>query len=35
LPGRGTSGSFLRAVAEADRDFVPLGENILSIRHRL
>jgi FkbM family methyltransferase len=35
LPGRGTSRSFLRAVAEGDRDFVPLGENILSIRHRL
>jgi FkbM family methyltransferase len=34
LPGRGTSRNFLRAVAESDRDFVPLGENILSIRHR-
>ena len=35
LPGRGTSRGFLRAVAEAERDFVSLGENILSIRHRL
>jgi FkbM family methyltransferase len=35
LPGRGTARNFLRAIADTDRDFVPLGENILSIRHKL
>ena len=35
LPGGGTARHFLRAMADADRDFVPLGENILSIRHKL
>jgi FkbM family methyltransferase len=35
LPGRGTARHFLQTIAQADRDFVPLGENILSIRHEL
>jgi FkbM family methyltransferase len=31
LPGRGTSNNFLRAVARESRDFVFVGENVVSI----
>lgn len=33
LPGQGKARTFLRAVAEHDRDFVHLGENVFSIRN--
>ena len=35
LPTQGTSRNFLRAVAERERDFVYIGENVFSIAHRL
>ncbi len=35
LPGKGTSKSFLKAIAGRDRDFVYLGENVFSIPYRL
>ena len=35
LPGQGTSGPFLRAIAREDRDFVHMGENIFSIANDL
>ena len=35
LPTQGTSRNFLRAVADRDRDFVYIGENVFSIAHRL
>lgn len=35
LPGRGTSGPFLRAIAYENRDFVYVGENIFSIANDL
>jgi FkbM family methyltransferase len=34
FPGEGTSRPFLRAIAEKDRDFVYLDENVFSIRNR-
>lgn len=33
LPRQGTSRNFLRSVADRDRDFVHIGENVFSIRH--
>jgi FkbM family methyltransferase len=33
MPGQGTSRNFLRCVAERDRDFVHIGENVFSIRN--
>ncbi len=33
MPGQGTSRNFLRSVADRDRDFVHIGENVFSIRH--
>lgn len=35
FPKGGTSHSFLKCMSEEDRDFIPLGENILAIRHDL
>ncbi|MEA3034959.1 MAG: hypothetical protein QOH04_718 [Sphingomonadales bacterium] len=34
FPGEGTSRPFLKAIAEKDRDFVYLDENVFSIRNR-
>jgi FkbM family methyltransferase len=34
LPGQGSAGSFLRAIAGLDRDFLIAGENIASIANR-
>jgi FkbM family methyltransferase len=33
MPGQGTSRTFLQCVAQRDRDFVHLGENVFSIRN--
>lgn len=33
LPGQGTSAGFLKCVANLDRDFVCIGENVFSIRN--
>jgi hypothetical protein len=35
LPRLGNSRSFLRCIAEQDRDLLVLGENLLSIRNDL
>jgi hypothetical protein len=33
LPGQGTSRNFLKCIANLDRDFLHIGENIFSIRN--
>ena len=35
FPAAGTSKSFIRCMSEEDRDFIPLGENVLAINHVL
>lgn len=35
LPTQGTSRNFLRALAERERDFIYIGENVFSIAYRL
>jgi len=34
MPGQGTARNFLRALAELDRDFVYINENVFSIANR-
>lgn len=33
LPSKGTSGNFLKSIAGHDRDFIPVGENIFSLKN--
>ena len=35
MPREGSSNNFLRSIAQHDRDFLPFGENIISIAHDL
>jgi hypothetical protein len=35
LPGQGSSNNFLRSISVENRDFLPLGESIVSITNGL